>query len=260
MSESLTDRDLRGARLENVDLTGASLRLVDLSQARLAAVDFTGAVMRGVELVDVDIDGQIHNLRVNGVDIVPLVEAELDRQHPDRVLMRPTDPDGFREAWDVLERLWAGTIERARALPPERLHESVDGEWSFIQTLRHLVFATDSWVCRAMLGDPRPWDPLDLPFDEMAPHPEVPWDRDARPTLDEALALREDRRAIVRRVLGNLTEEQLAGTTEPVDGPAWPPPDRYPVSECLLIVLNEEWQHRLYAERDLDALEDRSPA
>jgi len=27
-------------------------------------------------------------------------------------------------------------------LPPEALHRSVDGEWSFIQTLRHLGFAT----------------------------------------------------------------------------------------------------------------------
>jgi hypothetical protein len=27
------------------------------------------------------------------------------------------------------------------------------------------------------------------------------------------------------------------------------------VRECLLIILNEEWEHRLYAERDLDALE-----
>jgi hypothetical protein len=28
----------------------------------------------------------------------------------------------------------------------------------------------------------------------------------------------------------------------------------FPLKECLLIVLNEEWQHRLYAEGDLDAL------
>jgi hypothetical protein len=27
------------------------------------------------------------------------------------------------------------------------------------------------------------------------------------------------------------------------------------VRECLLIILNEEWEHRLYAERDLDALQ-----
>ena len=93
--------------------------------------------------------------------------------------MRPTDPAGFREAWDIIERLWAGTVERARALAPEQLHESVDGEWSFIETLRHLVFATDAWVRRAILGDPSPWDPLDLPWDEMPDTPGIPRDREA---------------------------------------------------------------------------------
>ena len=65
------------------------------------------------------------------------------------------------------EKLWAGTVNRARELDPALLHESVAGEWSFIETLRHLVFATDAWIRRAMLGDPSPWDPLDLPWDEM---------------------------------------------------------------------------------------------
>ena len=114
----------------------------------------SGVVMRGVELCDVRIDGEFQNLVINGVDVAPLVEAELDRRDPDRARMRPTDPAGFREAWDIVERLWDGTVERARGLDPALLHESVDGEWSFIETLRHLAFATDSWVRRAILGDP----------------------------------------------------------------------------------------------------------
>ena len=72
---------------------------------------------------------------------------------------------------------------------------------------------------RAILGDPTPWHPLSLPFDEMRPDPAVPWDRDARPGLDEVLALRADRMQTVRRVIESLTEEALAGTTEPVVGP-----------------------------------------
>ena len=60
------------------------------------------------------------------------------------------------------------------------------------------------------------------------------------------------------RDLDGLTPESLAASTEPVDVPGWPPPGRsFPVSECLLTVLNEEWHHRLFAERDLDALEAR---
>lgn len=30
---------------------------------------------------------------------------------------------------------------------------------------------------------------------------------------------------------------------------------REPVKECLGIVVNEEWEHRLYGERDLTSLE-----
>ena len=169
--------------------------------------------------------------------------------------MRPTDPAGFREAWDILERLWAGTVERARRLDPALLHASVDQEWSFIETLRHLAFATDAWIGRAILGDPAPWDPLDLPWDEMPDTPGIPRDRTAKPSLETVLELRRDRRDGVRAFLDGLTEEKLAGRTEPVEAPGWPRPRSYPVAECLSIVLNEEWEHRLYAERDLAALE-----
>jgi hypothetical protein len=250
--------DLRGAQFERADLSGAQLRVVDLTGAQFRAVDLTGVVMRGVDLVNVDIHGQIENLIINGVDVAPLITAELDRRHPDRVKMRPVDPAGFRQAWDILERLWGETVGRASSLPPELLHESVDGEWSFIETLRHLVFATDSWIGRAILGDPSPWDALGLPWDEMPDTPGVPRDRDARPSLDVVLDLRRDRAATVRQVIDGLTDASLAGHTEPVEGPGWPQPRSYPVRECLLIVLNEEWEHRLYAERDLAALERRN--
>ncbi|MGZ4483270.1 MAG: DinB family protein [Nocardioidaceae bacterium] len=250
-----TGDDLSGSRFERVDLTHAEFRTADLRHARFRGVAMSGVVMRGVELVDVRIDGEIQNLLVNGVDVTPLVNAELDRRDPDRAKMRPTDPAAFREAWDIVERRWDDTVERARGLDPGLLHESVDGEWSFTETLRHLVFATDAWVRRAILGDPSPWNPLDLPWDEMPDTPGIPRDRKVRPSLDEVLALRRDRMATVRRVVDGLTDESLAGHTEPVDGAGWPPPESFPVRECLLIVLNEEWHHRQFAERDLDALE-----
>jgi uncharacterized damage-inducible protein DinB len=249
-----TRADLRGSRFERVDLSGAQLRAVDLTGASFRGVSMRGAVMRGVELVNVDIHGEVENLTINGVDIGPLVDAELNRRYPDRAKMRPTDPAGFREAWDVLERRWGETVDHARRLRPELLHESVDGEWSFIQTLRHLVFASDAWIRRAVLGDPSPWDPLDLPWDEMPDLPGVPRDREVRPSLDAMLELRRDRMATVRRVIEGLTDESLDRHTKPVEAPGWPESRSYPVRECLLVILNEEWEHRLYAERDLDAL------
>jgi len=249
--------DLRGSRFERTDLGGAEFHDVDLSGARFAGIDFSGAVLRGVELVNVSIYGELLNVTVNGVEIAPLVDAELNRRYPDRAKMRPADPAGFREAWGLLERLWGQTVERARRLPAELLHESVDGEWSFIETLRHLAFATDAWIRRVILGDPSPWDPLDLPWDEMPDTPGVPRDRDVRPSLDAVLELRRDRMSTVRRVIEDLTDASLNAHTEPVEAPGWPRPRSYPVRECLLVILNEEWEHRLYAERDLDALEAR---
>jgi uncharacterized damage-inducible protein DinB len=252
-----TDTDLRGSRFERVDLRDARFRAVDLAGAQFRGVDLSGAVVHGAELANVEITGEILNLTVNGVDIGPLVDAELNRRYPDRAKMRPADPAGFREAWDILERLWGQTVERARRLPPELLHEPVGGEWSFIETLRHLVFATDCWIRRAIGGDPAPWHPLGLPWDEMPDTPGVPRDREARPSLDAVLALRHDRMSSVREVIDGLTEASLNGSTEPVEGPGWPPPRSFPVREVLLVILNEEWEHRLYAERDLAALEAR---
>ena len=98
--------DLTGARFDDVYLTNAHFHDVDLSNARFRLVDLTGVTIRGAALVDVDISGEIRNLRVNGVDVAPLVEAELDRRYPDRGTMRPADADGFRKAWAALERLW----------------------------------------------------------------------------------------------------------------------------------------------------------
>ncbi|WP_114561190.1 DinB family protein [Desertihabitans aurantiacus] len=256
----IVGRDLSDSRFERVDLSRTRFRSIDLAGTRFHDVNLYRAVLRAAWLVEVDITGEIRDLTINGVDVGPLVEAELDRRDPERVLMRPTDPDGFRRAWDVVEHRWEETVARARELAPEQLHVSVDGEWSFTETLRHLLFATDAWVGRAVLGDPAPWHPLDLPWDELSDGPGVPRDRAARPSLEEVLALRRERMATVRRVLDELTPARLEESTTPVDGPGWPPAEAYPVRECLLTVLNEEWEHRRYAERDLAVLERGGPA
>src|SRR5262245_15232966 len=148
-----------GSTFERVDLSGSTFRTVRLHNATFRNGELFDVRMRGVEIVNTTIEGEVENLVINGVDVAPLIEAELDRRQPDRVKFRPTTADGFREAWDVNERLWAATVERARRLDPGQLHESVDEEWSFIQTLRHLAFASESWVGRAVLGDPSPWHP-----------------------------------------------------------------------------------------------------
>lgn len=248
-----TEQDLSGSTFRRVDLSGAELHDVDLSRVRVRAAYLDGVRMTGVEVPDLEIYGELGRLVVNGVDVVPLIEAELDRRMPVRVLMRPTDADGFREAFDTLDRLWAGTVDRARGLPPTLLHERVDGEWSFVETLRHLGFAHACWVGGVVLADPAPWHPLDLPWDEAPAVEGVPWDRDVRPSLDEVLEVRAGRRATVADVLADLSDDGLA---RPVSSATafLRDADSLTVADCLRVVLNEEWEHRLYAERDLAVL------
>jgi uncharacterized damage-inducible protein DinB len=251
--------DLTGRTYERADMSGSKFDRVKLDGLTIRACTLFKVQMRGVEIADTTIDGEVLNLVINGVDVAPLVEAELDRRYPDRAKFRPTTGDGFREAWDINERLWAATVERARHLDPGQLHESVDDEWSFIQTLRHLAFASESWIGRGILGDPAPWHPLSLPWDGAPRDQGFPTDRDARPSLDEALALRHDAMALVRRVVDGLTDDQLDEKNEPLVGPGWPPEGAtFPARDCLSVVLNEEWWHRMFAERDLAVLEARS--
>jgi len=242
---------LWGARFREVHLTDALLRDVDLSGADVRGVAFHRVRMRGVELCDVDISGELENVVVNGVDIGPLVEAELDRRDPDRAKLRPTTVDGFREGFALVEELWEGTVARARTFPPAALHEQVDGEWSFVQTLRHLSFATGCWVDRMILGKPDPYRPTDLPWDEAGPGDWFRWERDARHDLDEVLAVRRERQASVRDLLSTLTAERLDELVS-AEGDGWPEPGmEETVGQCLRVVLDEEWHHRLFAERDL---------
>ncbi|MEZ5096350.1 MAG: DinB family protein [Nocardioides sp.] len=231
---------------------------VDFSRSRFQNVYFQDAVIRGAWLQRVEIDGYVEEVTINGVDVGPLIEAELDRRDPDRPLVRPIDAEGFRRAWRVLVRRWDAAVQRARALPEDMLHERVDGEWSFIETLRHLVMATDAWMLRALLGTASPYHPLGLAHTEMpADTPGVPHDPDARPSLEEVLAVRADRMATVERFLDELTDERLEEMTEPVPEPGYPESTSFPVRRCLNAVVNEEWLHREYAERDLTVLERR---
>jgi hypothetical protein len=232
--------------------------------------DFRGAVfrdcdMRGVKitdawLVDVDISGLIGNLTVNDVDVTAFVEAELDRRQPERALVRQArTPGDHRAAWEAIERAWAATVDRARRLPEARLHERVDGEWwSFVETLRHLVFATDAWASRTILDEPMPYHRLGFTHTGYPPEDaaKLGIDLEAEPFLDEVLAVRADRQAVVRGIVEGLTDEELARVCTRTPAPGYPEEPRQ-VGRCLRVVMTEECGHQRYAVRDLAVLEDR---
>ena len=242
------------------DLRGAEFLGADLRGARFVGADLSGVVMRAVEVREADIDAPwLSNgesfLRVNGVDVIPLVEAELDRRFPGRADRRAKDPDGLRAAWAALERTWAATLERVAAMPAGTVDVSVGGEWSFAQTLRHLVFATDVWLGKAILEIEQPYHPLGQ-TDAAAEADGVDMSifTTVTPPFAEVLEVRAGRVAMVRDFLATVTSDELA---VPRTNP-WEPECQETTLSCLHVILEEEWEHHRYAVRDLDAIEAKS--
>jgi hypothetical protein len=242
------------------DLQGVEFRGVNLRGARLVESDLSGVVMRGVEIKGAEVDspwlsegGSFH---VNGVDVVPFVEAELDRRFPGRAERRAADPESLRAAWEKLERTWAATLQRAEAMPPGTVDVSVDGEWSFAQTLRHLVFATDLWLGRTVLGLAEPIHPIGLVHvgDEDERRPAGATYSQEQAPYAEVLEVRAGRVAMVREFLAAVTPDELAAPRRNPHDPTY----QETTLSCLHTILEEEWEHHRYAVRDLDAIEATS--
>ena len=239
------------------DLQGAEFIGANLRGARFVRTNLYGIVMRGVYVTGADIDSpwlfdRDGSLHVNGVDVVPLIEAELNRRFPGRADRRATDPEGLRAAWATLERAWEATLERVAAMPAGTVDVSVAGEWSFAQTLRHLVLATDTWLGRAILRIEQPYHPLGL-ADASAEGEGLDMSifTTGTPPYAEVLEVRAGRAAMVRDFLVTVTPDDLAA---PRKNP-WDPEYSETVLSCLHTILEEEWEHLRYAVRDIDAIE-----
>jgi DinB superfamily/Pentapeptide repeats (8 copies) len=238
---------------------GARFDVADLRGARFTDCDLTGVTIRDGWLVNVSISGYLSNVVVNGVDVTDFVSAELDRRHPERVQFREgRTADDVRAMWDTIERLWAEVGERAGRLPAAALAEQVDEEWSFEQTLRHLVFITDAWASRTVLDEPLPYHPLGLP-QSWYPAPDAAAlgiDLTAQPGYAEILAARADRMAVMRRIVTDLTNDDLGRLCQRSPAPGYPDEERT-VIDCLGVVMDEEIEHYRFAVRDLAVLESR---
>jgi hypothetical protein len=219
-------------------------------------VCLTGVRLIGVVMRDAVIDGLVTNLVVNGVEVSPYVEAELDRRHPVRLLMRSTEPADLREADRQLRAAWATTVERLWRMPEGSQHRRMVGEWSAVQTLRHLVLVHDMWFRRCCLGSTQPFTGLGLAAD-LVPHREEPGlDQAAVPGLSDVLGVRDEQAAELERWLATVTSADLSAAAPVPAVPGTPSHARgRSVLECLHVVLNEEWEHHGFCVRDLDLLE-----
>lgn len=241
---------------QSESLRGRTFRNRTLRESRFIGCDLGDVVVRGSEVAGMEIDSPWlleggSRLIVNGVDVVPLVDAGLNHRFPGRELRGSEDPEGLRAAWAAVEGAWAATLDRAVAMPPGTVDASVDDEWSVAQTLRHLVMATDTWLGKAILRQEQPYHPAGLPHDddETDAYDSSVFSTEA-PSFGEVLEVRAGRQAMVRDFLAGVTPDELAA---PRRNPHAPDHEETVLS-CLRTILEEEWEHHRYAVRDLDTL------
>jgi DinB superfamily len=175
----------------------------------------------------------------------PLTERQAARIEPLGLLA--DEPSGLLEAWNRVEILWSEAVEQAHRLPPGRLDARVNGQWSFIETLRHLVFVSDAWIGEVIQEHASPYDPIGLPPDFIANGKELGLDLDARPSLADVLDVRAHRIVEVRAILTHTTLGELDRRCSRFDG-------RFTVLGAFQNVIFEEWAHHYYAIRDLVSL------
>ncbi len=193
------------------EFEGATFVRTSFKGATLKSCDVSGVTMRSVDVGGLDIDSHdlfFGSLIVNGVDVVPFVDAELNRQFPGRELQKAQTPEGLRDAWVAVQAAWETTVTNT---PPELVDAHVGDEWSLAQTLRHLVLATDAWLRGGIMGMEHPFHEIGLIFSGGA---EMGFDmsifRVDAPVFEDILAVRAERQQLVTDFLATATPELLA--------------------------------------------------
>ncbi|MDX6274013.1 MAG: hypothetical protein QOJ92_1223 [Frankiales bacterium] len=240
MTTYSSTKEFEGATFVRASFKGATLRSCDVSAVTMRSVDVGG----------LDIDSHdlfFGSLFVNGVDVVPFVDAELNRQFPGRELQKAQTPEGLREGWVAVQSAWQATVADT---PPDQVDAHVEDEWSLAQTLRHLILATDAWLGGGILRLQQPFHEIGQIFTGAAGMGfDMSIFRVEPPAYDEILAVRAERQRQVTDFLDTATAELLAEEREDPwgGGGDWHPT----VGDCIRVILEEEWAHLRYIRRDL---------
>lgn len=235
MGDEFEDRDLSDAVFWGVRLNGATFR----------DVDFTGVRTHHVFLNDVEFDGFVDKLVVNGVDVTDHVNAH-DPWQPLRGMLLPSTASEVATAWQAVSAAWNQTIEEAMTHAPDDLDESVNGEWSFLDTVRHLIFVSDKWILDPLSG--AEWQAIGLPNTGSRDFPWPGIDLTYQPALDDVLTVRRSQGEAIDLLVQGLFDDDLDRDVVVVEN------GRATAVDCWHALLEEEFEHRRYALRDLAIL------
>ena len=238
-----------GEEFEDRDLSESIFWGVNLQRSTFRDADLGGSTFFHVFMRNVTIDGIVERLVVNGVDVTDYV-AENDRWHPLRTMLEPNTESECRAAWELLSSEWSQLLERVTHMNSDDLFVSVGGEWSFRDTLRHLVFVRDKWFAWPILGRPN-FTSLGLPNTGSRDFGWPGLDLEADPSVEDVLALRSAQNSEFVEWLSTADFSMLPAESEVLEN------GTVPTVMCLHAVLEEEFEHLRYATRDLEVVSAR---
>ena len=236
MAEVFEDKDFSDAVFWGVKLARAQFR-----DTAFEETNFFHTLWRNVE-----IDGEIQGLVVNGVDITDYVNRN-DRWYPLRYQLSPNDAVGLRASWNQLEKEWSGLLARVGAAAPSIAETSIDNEWSLLDTLRHLLFAMDKWFTWPILGI-HIFSPLGLPNAESQAGEWPGLASIENIDFDAVLRQRKQQHESFALFLETLDVNALPATVDVLENGA------VPTLSCFHVILEEEFEHLRYMIRDLEHL------
>lgn len=236
MPESFEDRDLSDSVFWGVNLQRSLFRDTDLSDATFFHVF----------LKNVSIDGEIDRLVINGVDVTAYVN-EHDRWWPLRNNLSPDSVDGIIASWATVRSEWKTLLASVADAGPTVVNQSVNGEWSLNETLRHLIFAMDKWFSVPLLGHST-FNALGLPNTSSQDRNWPGLDIAASADIEDVLQVRGRQHQEFEDFLSSLRLEDLPETVSiEENGPV-------PALMSFHVVLEEEFEHLRYMVRDLATL------
>ena len=238
------------------DLSGRDLTHLKLHGTRLRGVEFLNTKITSAYFENATIEGDFEGLTMNGVLVAPLIEAEIERLHPVLKQLRTLrTADELRANLETAFGIWDALIERAASLSDAVIHERVDQEWSVVETLRHLIYATDCWFRHVVLDLPSPYHAIALSHAEARGHdPGI--DLDASPSFDEVVVVWRENMAELRTFAASISDNDLPREHEAKASPGHPY-GAHSVRSVFWVIGNELYWHSTYAARDLDALAAR---
>ena len=126
------------------DLSGAVFADVDLRGAKFVESDLSRVVIRGCAVGGMEVDAPWLRfgapMIVNGVDIGPFVEAELNRRFPGREEQTAESPQALAAAWDKLEAAWTAALTATRSC----------GKFAALRAKNFSYCATKGPLCRSI--------------------------------------------------------------------------------------------------------------